>query len=445
MYIPPLPPQLGVLAQENGLDLGGGGLGLNVALLVVSLLLFTFFTSMEAAVLAVSRVRMKHLASEGSRAAHAIEHIWEREDRFFAFVILGQNLFIILAAALATAVAIDLVGRAGWGIAVATVLLTVGAVIFGEMTPKIIAVRAAERYALSVGWLIRGSMLLLMPLLAVIAFVPDLLSRLLLGKRLGKTPTVTEGELRMLIDIGAAEGVVERVEAELLEGVFHFGDRRVNEVMTPRTEVVWLEKGMTIADLYRIFSEHPHSRFPVFQDSPDNAIGIVGIKDVLRGIAQKELDEGSPIELAMRQAMFVPETKFVGALFFEMQRSGQQMAIVADEYGGTAGVVTLEMLLEELVGYVSDELRRHEEEVVSLDERTFQIDAGMSISDANEELQLDLPEGDYETVAGFVLSHLGRIPQQGEQFVYNGLRIAVTEVRARKVERLTVTRLKSPS
>jgi putative hemolysin len=231
------------------------------------------------------------------------------------------------------------------------------------------------------------------------------------------------------------------VEAKLLEGVFHFGDRRVNEVMTPRTEVVWLEKGMSIADLYGIFSEHPHSRFPVFQDNPDNAIGIVGIKDVLRGVAQKELDEGSPIDLAMRPAMFVPETKFVGDLFFEMQHSGQQMAVVADEYGGTAGVVTLEMLLEEMVGYVSDELRRHEEEVVSLDERTFDIDAGMSISDANEELQLGLPEGDYETVAGFVLSHLGRIPQQGEQFVYNGLRIAVTEVRARKVERLTVTRL----
>jgi putative hemolysin len=181
----------------------------------------------------------------------------------------------------------------------------------------------------------------------------------------------------------------------------------------------------------------------VFHDSPDNAIGIVGIKDVLRGVAQKELDESSPIELAMRPAMFVPETKFVGALFFEMQHSAQQMAVVADEYGGTAGVVTLEMLLEELVGAVSDELRRHEEEVVSLDERTYDIDAGMSISDANEELQLDLPEGEYETVAGFVLSHLGRIPQQGEQFVYNGLRIAVTEVRARKVERLTVTRLRA--
>jgi putative hemolysin len=441
MYVPPLRPELGVVAQESGLNLGGGGLGLNVALLIVSFLLFTFFTSMEAAVLAASRVRMKHLASEGSRAARAIERIWEREDRFFAFVILGQNLFIILATALATAVAIDLVGRAGWGIAVATILLTVAAVIFGEMTPKILAVRAAERYSLAVGWLIHLCMLALMPLLAVIAFVPDMLSRLLLGQRLRRSPTVTEGELRMLIDIGAAEGVVERVEADLLEGVFHFGDRRVNEVIVPRTEVVWLEKGMTVGDLYGIFSEHPHSRFPVFHDSPDNAIGIVGIKDILRGLAEKQLDDASPVELAMRPAMFVPETKFVGALFFEMQRSGQQMAVVADEYGGTAGIVTLEMLLEELVGYVSDELRRHEDEVISLDERTYDIDGGMSITDANKELELGLPEGEYETVAGFVLAHLGRIPRQGEQFDYNGLRIAVTEVRARKVERLTVARL----
>lgn len=440
MFIPPLQPELGVAAQEGGLDLGGGGLGLNVALLILSFLLFTFFTSMEAAVLTVSRVRMKHLAAQGSRAARAIERIWEREDRFFAFVILGQNLFIILATALATAVAIDLVGG-GWGIAAATGLLTIAAVIFGEMTPKIFAVRAAERYSLAVGWLIQALMLALKPLLAVIAFVPDILSRLLLGKRLGQAPTVTEGELRMLIDIGAAEGVVERVEAELLEAVFHFGDRRVNEVMVPRTEVVWLEKGMTVADLYRIFSERPHSRFPVFDESPDNVVGIVGIKDVLRGLAEKQLDESSPVELAMRPAMFVPETKFVGALFFEMQRSGQQMAVVADEYGGTAGIVTLEILLEELVGYVSDELRRHEEEVVSLDERTFEIDGGMSVTDANAELELGLPEGEYETVAGFVLSHLGHIPREGEQFVYNGLRIAVTEVRARKVERLTVTRL----
>ena len=174
MYIPPLRPELGVLAQESGLDLGGGGLGLNIALLIVSFLLFTFFTSMEAAVLTVSRVRIKHLASQGNRAARAIERIWEREDRFFAFVILGQNLFLILATALATAVAIDVAGQAGWGAAVAIILLTVAAVIFGEMTPKIFAVRAAERYALVVGSLIHFSMLALMPLPVLPEVVPPL-------------------------------------------------------------------------------------------------------------------------------------------------------------------------------------------------------------------------------------------------------------------------------
>ena len=198
---------------------------------------------------------------------------------------------------------------------------------------------------------------------------------------------------------------------------------------------------MTVADLYAIFSQHSHSRFPVFQDSPDNVIGIVGIKDVLRGLAEKQLDEGSQIDLAMRPALYVPETKFAGVLFFEMQRSGHQMAIVVDEYGGTEGLVTLETLLEELVGYVGDELQRHDEEVITLDERTVEIDCGMSISDANEDLELGLPEGEYETVAGFVLSHLGRIPEQGEQFVYNGLYVTVTEVRAHKVERLTVAKL----
>ena len=139
--------------------------------------------------------------------------------------------------------------------------------------------------------------------------------------------------------------------------------------------------------------------------------------------------------------MFTPETKFVGTLFFEMQRAGHQMAVVVDEYGGTAGLVTLEMLLEELVGYVSDELRRHEDEFVTVDEHTFQIDAGMTIHDANDQLALALPEGDYETVAGFVLSHLGHIPKEGEQFTYNGLRVAVTKVLGRKVEVVTVTRL----
>jgi putative hemolysin len=163
---------------------------------------------------------------------------------------------------------------------------------------------------------------------------------------------------------------------------------------------------------------------------------------VLRGIAEKTLAEGDTVAMAMRPALFIPETKFVGSAFFEMQRAGHQMAVVVDEYGGTAGIATLEMLLEELVGYVSDELRRHEEEFVEVDERTVQLDAGMSVLDANQELDLDLPEGDdYETVAGFVLSRLGHVPAEGEQFTHNGLKIAVVRVDGNRIEEVQITRL----
>ena len=430
-----------LFSQGETIEISGISQELAIVILVLSVLSYALVNSIEIAIVALSRIRVRHLVEQGSAAARAIQRLQASQEKFFAFIVLLQNLSVVTASAMGGIIAVDAVGGLG-GFILGTVVMALGVALLGEVTPKVLAAHAGDRYPLLVARPVEAVMWLMRPIVVVMAAAPGLLSRLLFGSRTGVTHTVTEAELRMLIDIGAAEGVVEQVEAELLEGVFHFGDRRVNEVMIPRTEVVWLEKGMAIGDLYRIFSERPHSRFPVFDDTPDNVVGIVGIKDVLRGLAERELEESSPVELAMRPAMFVPETKFVGALFFEMQRSGQQMAIVADEYGGTAGLVTLEMLLEELVGYVSDELRRHEEEVISLDERTYEIDGGMSVSDANEELELGLPEGEYETVAGFVLSHLGRIPEQGEQFVYDGLRIAVTEVKARKVERLTVTRLK---
>src|SRR3990167_6438811 len=385
-----------LFSQGETIEISGISQELAIVILVISVLSYALVNSIEIAIVALSRIRVRHLVEQGSAAARAIQRLQASQEKFFAFNVLLQNLSVVTASAMGGIIAVDAVGGLG-GFILGTVVMAFGIALLGEVTPKVLAAHAGDRYPLLVARPVEAVMWLMLPIMMVIAAAPGLLSRLLFGSREGVTHTVTEAELRMLIDIGAAEGVVE-----LLEGVFHFGDRRVNEVMIPRTEIVWLEKGMKIGDLYRIFSERPHSRFPVFEDTPDNVVGIVGIKDVLRGLARRELEESSPVELAMRPPMFVPETKFVGALFFEMQRSGQQMAIVADEYGGTAGLVTLEMLLEELVGYVSDELRRHEEEAISLDERTFEIDGGMSVSDANEELELGLPEGEYETVAGFV-------------------------------------------
>jgi putative hemolysin len=433
-------------------------IALRLILVLALVLLNGLFVAAEFSIVSVRRTRLETLAAQGRPLANLSLRAMSNINNYLAATQLGITMASIglgflgepLLASLIEPVFEQVFGEGAAGISshavavpIAFGIITALHIVLGELAPKSLALFRPESVSLLTVPPTEAFRLAFWP---AIWLLNGLANGILkpFGLRAvegGAHSAHTAEEIDILVSQSAQAGLLESEEAQLLASVFQFGDRRVNEVMVPRTEVVWLEKGTNVRDFYKIFSNTPHSRFPVFEGSQDNVVGIVGIKDVLRGISEAQLNEDSPIDLAMRPAMFVPETKFVGTLFFEMQRAGHQMAVVVDEYGGTAGLVTLEMLLEELVGYVSDELRRHEEEFVTVDEHTFQIDAGMTIHDANEELALALPEGDYETVAGFVLSHLGRIPKEGEQFTYNGLRISVTRVLGRKVEEVTVTRL----
>lgn len=438
--MPEYPPHIlfPVLAQ-GGLSVSGLNVPLIVVILVVSVLGYALANSIEIAVVAANRVRVRHLAEEGSRMAQSLERLQASQDRFFAFIVLFQNLFVVVASAMGSVIAVEVAG--GLGLLVAAIIITVSIALVGEVTPKALAVQVTDRYALLVAPPVEWSMTAMRPLVSAMAAVPRLLGRLIFGSSVRISPTVTEAELRMLIDIGTEEGAVAESTGELLERVFHFRDRLVKEMMIPRTEVTWLETGTPLRDFYRTFADTLHARFPVYDESIDNVVGIVGIKDVLRALAQRELDESSPVDKVLRSALYVPETKPVGGLFSEMQEGGHQMAIVVDEYGGTAGIVTLEMLLEEMVGRMVDELGKPEREFVAIDERTTELDAGMSIDDANEELGLGIPDGDYETVAGFVLSVLGHIPREGEQVQGDGFRMVVAEIQGVKIERVRVTKL----
>jgi putative hemolysin len=240
--------------------------------------------------------------------------------------------------------------------------------------------------------------------------------------------------------MSAQSGSVEEAEARLLDRVFRFGDRRVHEVMIARTQAVWVERDSTIRDFYAIYSAAPHSRFPVFDDSPDAVVGILGIKDVLAALAGGTVTDDSSVKPLVRPAYFVPESKLIGELFNEMQDRGIQMAIAIDEFGGTAGIVTLEQLLEEMVGQVSDELRADPPEVQPIDDRTIRVEGSLSVEEAREALGIDIPDGPYDTVAGFVLDHLGRIPKEGEQIPIDGQRITVAAMKGPKIEMLVVTR-----
>ena len=411
----------------------------SLVLLAVSVVGYALVNSVEIAIVGASRIRTRHLAEQGSKSAQALERIRARDDRFFAAIVVLQNLFVVIASSMAGLLAVDLAG--GWGLVFATVIVTAGIALFGEVTPKVLAAQAADRLSLLAARPTELLTIALRPVAILFAAAPNALGRLLFGERAAVTPTVTEAELRMLIGLSAEEGAVGEEEAELMERVFRFYDRRVNEVMVPRTEAVWLEAGTAIADFYDVFSATPHSRFPVYRESIDDVVGVVNIKDVLRAVAQGQATPETAIDDLMRAAHFVPETKLVGPLFVEMQERRHQMAIIVDEYGGTAGIVTLELLLEEMMGRVVDELGQPELEFQAIDAHTVRVDGGMSVHEAREELDLPIPEGDYETVAGYVLSVLGHIPQKGEAIVGDGFRISVSEVKGRKIEEVVITRL----
>ncbi len=411
----------------------------SVALLAVSVLGYALVNTIEIAIVGAGRIRIRHLAAEGNKSARALERIRERDDRFFASIVLLQNLFVVVASTTAGLLAVDLAG--GWGLLFATVIVTAGIALFGEVTPKVLAARGAERIGLFIARPTELLTIVLRPIAVVFAAAPNLLARVLFRESAQVSPTVTEAELRMLVDIGAAEGAVSEEEAALVERVFRFYDRRVNELMVPRTEVVWLESGTTIAEFYQAFNETPHTRFPVYKESFDTVVGVVYIKDVLRAVAQGRAGPDTLIDGLMRPPSFVPETKLAGELSVEMRARRQQMAIIIDEFAGTAGIVTLEQLLEEMVGPVVDELGEAETEFDTIDDRTVRVDGGMGVHEAQEDLNLPIPDGEYETVAGYVLSLLGHLPEAGEKVAADGLHITVLSVTDRKIDEVIITKL----
>ena len=408
-------------------------LPLAIALFVVGLVGYALVNAVEIAVVASNRLRVRAAAEEGHRSARALDRLKSEQERYFAVVVILQNMFVFLTSTAGTVIAVDVFGT--WGFLFGLVAIPLISTEFGEYTPKVIAARKPERIALAAAVPVEIIVRLASPLITALAVIPNLFGRGRAGQ------TVTEAELRMLIDIGAEEGAVGAGEAELLDRVFHFHDRRANEIMIPRTEVVWLERDETVREFYETFDQSPHSRFPVYHETVDNVVGIVSIKDVLRALAERKVTEDSPIEGLIRPAVFIPETKLVSALFWQMQDERQQMAVVVDEYGGVAGVVTLELLLEEMVGRVVDELGQPLEEFSAIDENTTRVDGGMSVFDVREELGVDIPEGDYETVAGFVLEQLGHIPREGETLTLNSFRLTVSELKGVKIESVVITKL----
>lgn len=415
-----------------------------------------FFVAVEFTIVTARRSRIEPLVAAGNTAARLVLKLMDSPDRAIAASQLGITMASLAlgwigeatVAALILPPLQALLGR--WslaaahsiGIAVAFALVTFLHIVLGEQVPKTVAIRYAERTALTVARPMHAFIRVFRPLIAVLDGATLAVVRLLRMQPIsGHTTVYTLDELKLIVRQSQQGGALEAQQEQLLQKAFQFGDRQVGEVMVPRSDIVGVEKGATVGDLLALFREVSHARFPVYEQDLDQIVGVVSIKDVLRVLAEDVTPMQTPVGSLARPAVFVPETVAVGDLLARLRATRSQMAIVLDEYGGTAGIVTLEELLEELVGQVSDEQVHAEEPVVRLDDKTAEIEAQLRVDEVNEQLGLQLPEGeDYETVAGLILYRLQRIPAVGEEVHFKGLVLKVARMRGQKIERVQIRR-----
>ena len=413
--------------------------GLYILAIIALLLLAAFLAMAETSLTRINRARALSLEEEGKRGASRLERLVLHPERWLTPVLLLLLACHLIMATLVGVVAEHRFGARG--VVIATVFEIVVIFVLGEAIPKTYAVQNADRAALLAAtpvWLIAR----FAPLRFVSRALISLANVIIPGKGLKQGPFVSEEELLAMADVALEEEVIEREERALIHSIIEFGDTIVREVMVPRTDTVSVEARASIGDVMEVAIAAGYSRIPVFEQGIDDIAGVVYAKDILRAVGEGRGDE--PVRAIMRPAHFTPETKRVAELLREMQAGKFHMAIVVDEYGGTAGLVTLEDLIEELVGEIVDEYDVEEPTVEPLPGGDVRVNARMPIDELNELLHADLPEGDWDTVGGLVYDELGHVPTEGETIEIDGYRMRAEKVQGRRIGRVRITKMPTP-
>ncbi|MGA8327232.1 MAG: hemolysin family protein [Candidatus Cybelea sp.] len=407
------------------------GLSYEIITLIVLVLLAGFFAASEAALVSISRLRARTLTERRIRGARNVELLVDEKTRFLTAILVGNTIVLLAADSLATYIAISL--RVPSGAILSTVIMTTVFLLFGEVIPKTVATGDSERWALRLAVPMRYAAYILTPIARAFEFVTDLILRLF-GIKHAHRPHVTEEDIRTLVNVGAEQRVIEEQERELIHSVMEFGDTIVREVMKPRPEMVAVSIEDSPRRVLDVVIAEGYSKLPVYQESKDDIIGVIHDRELLIALADGSLARNSMREL-MRLAVHVPETKKIADLLREMQRDKFSLAIVVDEYGGTAGLVTMEDLLEEIVGEIRDEHDIDEQESISvISDREAVIEAGTNIEDVNAKLGTELPTEDFETIGGYTVGLFGRLPKEGEEIDgADHTRLRVDRTRGRRI------------
>jgi putative hemolysin len=435
------------LGRRSSKSHAGGGrnviLFLELLGVAALILLNAYFVAAEYALVTARRTKIQELADQGSRRARAVQQIVSDPPHFIAAMQLGVTLASLGIGALgeqALAHALEPALATVLAVAIAFLIITYLHVVIGELVPKGAALRYSERIALAVSTPVRAFFFVFNPLIWFLEWSSEATMRALGFEppRGDEGEALSEAELRMLLGRATEHGEIEREEQEMLYKVFDFADKEVADVMVPRPEVVALSIDLPPEECLAAVIESPYTRYPVYRETLDNIIGVLHVRDLFSALN----DQGFAnvrIEELLREPYIVPETKDLASLLADFRRESFHMAVVVDEYGTMAGIVTLEDLLEEIVGEIEDEFDLPDESVERVDEKTIRIDGTFPIDDFNERFRVEIPIEDYHTVAGFVFGLLGRAPSDGDDVAYDGLHFRVVEIEGSRIEKLEVT------
>ena len=410
---------------------------ITIVLIAIFVLFSGFFSSSEAAFLSLQKTRLTYLVNNNVPGAKRVQDMINNTDRLLSTILLGNNLVNVAFTALVTALAVSWLGEGPLALTAATGIGTAVLLIFGEIIPKSIAVKKSEKMTFLYARPLKTVEYSLYPLILFLQWLSRA-TQTIFGREATDEDRVTEGELRMLIDMGRQEGAVEEDEAKLLEQVFNFGDKQIREVMTPRPQIKAIQSGTTLEEFLTLFAADSHTRFPVCRDHPENIIGTLTTKDIMMSFGRHEIAEDTDITTLAKQPFFVPETKTISTTFREMQQSRHGLVYAINEFGGLAGLATAKQLLEVLVGDMPDTA---EESLPKADSELYELVGQTLISEMQSELNLSLPEGDYQTLAGFILATLGHVPESGTTLIQDDMKLIVLQASDTRIELVQVERL----
>lgn len=407
------------------------GQALQILIVIGLLALSAFFSSSETAMMAVNKIRVRNLADAGLSSAQTLMKVLDNQPKMLSAILIGNNIVNISASSLATILVTRAFGDMYVG--VGTGILTLLVLIFGEITPKTSATLYSETMALRFAKPIYMIMQVLTPVIFIVDKLSQGVLRLLHVDPNKKQDAITEDELRTIVEVSHEEGVIESDEKKMIYNVFDFGDSVAKDIMVPRIDMTFIDVNATFSEVIEVFREVKYTRYPVYEETTDNVIGIINIKDLLLTENQKKFC----IRDYLREPLYTYEFKKTAELMVELRKTQNNIAIVLDEYGATAGLITLEDMLEEIVGEIRDEYDEDEEDLIRrIGPREYVVEAAMKLDDLNDQLGLDLESEDYDSIGGFIIGLLDHLPEEGEKVTHKTLRFVVDKVDRNRIDKI---------